>query len=233
MSVYPKKTTEYKTVEIPDLGGKKFRLAVDTYDDGSHYISGYSVKEEPKPYPFTPGTEWIDKYGDLWEVGGSCDLYRKHWNKGYSGMPVKDVQNILGPLTQVVTPTISYGAAQVIAPPEPKRWKDAQGQVWVETLGHADILREPHSTATWSRGLVERNWGKLKEYARRDSLKPGDVAISSHYGQRTVRSATQYGTEGQTTEIAWAASPSYYNAIIERYDSSLLIEVVSRAEEPF
>lgn len=214
-------------------GQGDFQVTIEDYEGGGKYVAGIMVPPEPKPYPFIPGTNWIDKYGDVWEVGGSCEMYRPYWNKGYSGMPVKDVQNILGPLTQVVTPAVSYGAAQVIAPPEPKRWKDRMGQEWVEDLYNRDLLHVPYSASTYTREAVERRWGKLREYARRDSLKPGDMAISSHYGQCAVKSATQYGTDGQTTEIHWEGGPYQGRVWNERYPSDTRIEVISRATEGF
>ena len=56
---------------------------------------------------------------------------------------------------------------------------------------------------------------------RRDYLRPGDRAVSSHYGVRTVQEIQLSGTEGQTTTIVWADAPQS-----ESYDSSSTIELL-------
>lgn len=72
------------------------------------------------------------------------------------------------------------------------------------------------------------NWAELIRDAglegrtkmiRRDEVRAGDELLSSHYGRRIVKSATQHGTEGQTTEIIFE-SPASCRILNERYGSS-------------
>lgn len=75
-----------------------------------------------------------------------------------------------------------------------------------------------------------RTWGHitLPEEAtmeRRDSLHPGDVVISSHFGRRTVEAVDTRGTVGPGTTyltLVGCSSP-------EAYPADSLIPVVSRA----
>jgi hypothetical protein len=69
--------------------------------------------------------------------------------------------------------------------------------------------------------------GKVK-MIRRDEAQPGDELLSSHYGRRTVKSATQYGDEGQTTEIVFE-SPEGARIMNERYGSDQMIPKVMPA----
>ena len=78
-------------------------------------------------------------------------------------------------------------------------------------------------------------WGHIEfpeplEMVRRDSLKPGDVAWSSHYGKRTVEKVSFLGTENQSTHIFWEAPPTSLRPFSELYDSSSTVPLVSRAE---
>lgn len=59
---------------------------------------------------------------------------------------------------------------------------------------------------------------------RRDYLRAGDRAFSSHYGARTVETVQLGGTEGQTTTILWVRPEGVQNAFSEVYDSSGMIE---------
>lgn len=60
---------------------------------------------------------------------------------------------------------------------------------------------------------------------RRDYLRPGDRAVSSHYGKATVELVQLAGVEGQTTMIVWVSNdPSFVRH--EAYDSSSLIELL-------
>lgn len=65
---------------------------------------------------------------------------------------------------------------------------------------------------------------------RRDYLRPGDRAVSSHYGKRVVKSVKTSGTEGQTTTIVWLHSRDYLVPFSESYDSSLMIELLSEKD---
>jgi hypothetical protein len=65
---------------------------------------------------------------------------------------------------------------------------------------------------------------------RRDYLRPGDRAVSSHYGKRIVQSVRTSGTEGQTTTIIWAHSTDDRFPFSESYDSSLMIELLPKGE---
>lgn len=62
---------------------------------------------------------------------------------------------------------------------------------------------------------------------RRDSLRPGDRVVSSHYGERTVESCEQYGNEGQATELRFVATTD--RVMSERYESATTIPLVRRA----
>jgi hypothetical protein len=68
---------------------------------------------------------------------------------------------------------------------------------------------------------------KVAVLVRRDSLQPGDIVVSSHYGERAVESCTQYGDEGQTTELRFVHSGE--RVLNERYDSAQVIPLVRRA----
>lgn len=59
---------------------------------------------------------------------------------------------------------------------------------------------------------------------RRDYLRPGDRAVSSHYGARTVKSVNLLGTHGQSTQIVWEAPEGSQMIFSEQYDSELMIE---------
>jgi hypothetical protein len=61
---------------------------------------------------------------------------------------------------------------------------------------------------------------------RRDYLRPGDRAVSSHYGKRTVQSVQTSGTDGQTTTIVWLHPKDDLWPFSESYDSSTLIELL-------
>ena len=60
------------------------------------------------------------------------------------------------------------------------------------------------------------------EMVRRDALRVGDRALSSHYGLRTVAVVAQSGRNGETTWIHWSGgTPDHVPH--ERYDSACLI----------
>lgn len=61
---------------------------------------------------------------------------------------------------------------------------------------------------------------------RRDYLRPGDRAVSSHYGPRIVSSVLLAGDSGQTTQISWVATGGASRELSERYDSQLMIELL-------
>jgi hypothetical protein len=79
-----------------------------------------------------------------------------------------------------------------------------------------------HPRVTWP-----EHGGRM---VRRDYLRPGDRAVSSHYGKRTVQSVRTSGTEGQTTTIIWAHSTDDRFPFSESYDSSLMIELLPKGE---
>lgn len=77
-------------------------------------------------------------------------------------------------------------------------------------------------------------WGWLKfpeplELVRRDSLKPGDVAISSHYGERKVKEVSVRGNEGQTTYLTWVGPEGVAYVFSEAYPSDTTIPMKKRA----
>lgn len=59
---------------------------------------------------------------------------------------------------------------------------------------------------------------------RRDYLRAGDRAVSSHYGVRKVQEVKKSGNDGQTTTIVWAPSKPQIWDMSEQYDSSSMIE---------
>lgn len=61
---------------------------------------------------------------------------------------------------------------------------------------------------------------------RRDYLRAGDRAHSSHYGARTVEAVQLGGTEGQTTTILWVRPEGVQTPFSEAYDSSNMIELL-------
>ena len=61
---------------------------------------------------------------------------------------------------------------------------------------------------------------------RRDYLRPGDRAFSSHYGVRTVEHVRQGGTEGQTTTILWLRPAGVQTPFSESYPSEAMIELL-------
>lgn len=65
------------------------------------------------------------------------------------------------------------------------------------------------------------------ELVRRDSLQPGDVAYSSHYGKSTVKAVDLAGDEGETTHIIWETPSQHVRS--ERYPSYSRLPLVSRA----
>lgn len=75
-----------------------------------------------------------------------------------------------------------------------------------------------HPRVTWP-----EHGGRM---VRRDYLRPGDRAVSSHYGKRTVYSVQTSGTEGQTTTIIWDLSMKNRLPFNESYDSSSMIELL-------
>jgi len=62
---------------------------------------------------------------------------------------------------------------------------------------------------------------------RRDYLRSGDWAISSHYGLRRVETVQLSGTSGQTTEIIWEFPEGLLFPYSERYDSNTMIELLT------
>ncbi|KQO98591.1 hypothetical protein [Leifsonia sp. Leaf264] len=70
--------------------------------------------------------------------------------------------------------------------------------------------------------------GAAYELVRRDSLKPGDHAVSSHYGASIVRSVFFAGDNNQTTVIQWENN-STFHPFSERYDSASVIPLLTRA----
>lgn len=60
---------------------------------------------------------------------------------------------------------------------------------------------------------------------RRDHLRVGDMAVSSHYGARKVKSIRQGGFAGQTTTITWEGGTEAY-PFTEIYPSDLSIEML-------
>lgn len=62
---------------------------------------------------------------------------------------------------------------------------------------------------------------------RRDYLRAGDHALSSHYGLRKVESVSQGGTDGQTTTIIWESPVDVLLPFSESYDSSSMIELLT------
>ncbi|WP_159599139.1 hypothetical protein [Agromyces humi] len=73
--------------------------------------------------------------------------------------------------------------------------------------------------------------GRDYEMVRRDQLQPGDVAVSSHYGVRTVKRITLAGMNGETTQIDWEGG-AWIHPMLERNDSHLLIPRLSRNLTP-
>lgn len=57
-------------------------------------------------------------------------------------------------------------------------------------------------SATWDDMIPERLKGRTR-LVQRSQLKRGDIAVSSHYGERTVAWIRTRGIEGGTTQIIW------------------------------
>lgn len=79
-----------------------------------------------------------------------------------------------------------------------------------------------HPRVTWP-----EHGGRM---VRRDYLRPGDRAVSSHYGKRTVKSVHASGIEGQTTTIIWLHAKDDLFPFSESYDSSTLIELLPEGD---
>ena len=60
---------------------------------------------------------------------------------------------------------------------------------------------------------------------RRDHLRVGDMAVSSHYGPRRVQKISQGGFAGQTTSITWEGGTKD-RPFSEIYPSDLLMEML-------
>jgi hypothetical protein len=81
--------------------------------------------------------------------------------------------------------------------------------------------------------LYVTTWGHFEfdeplELVRRDSLQPGDVAYSSHYGKSVVEQVSSLGNEDQSTHIYWE-TPNPDHPRHEVYDSANTVPLVSRA----
>jgi len=61
---------------------------------------------------------------------------------------------------------------------------------------------------------------------RRDHLRPGDIAVSSHYGPSKVLKISQGGYDGQTTSITWEGGSERFPKT-EIYPSDGTIEMLS------
>lgn len=80
-------------------------------------------------------------------------------------------------------------------------------------------------TYTWDMMIRDAGITGSTKMIRRDELKAGDRALSSHYGVRTVAAVAQYGDAGQTTHIKWEGGTDAY-PLTERYDSESQIPLV-------
>lgn len=122
-------------------------------------------------------------------------------------------------------------APSFVAEIDAERWladymrKLQDPQPWIKPSTQERYAEDPRSGGfvVYSPRLV---WPKCGgRMVRRDYLRPGDKAISSHYGFRTVKSVSQRGTEGQTTTILWEGGTEDL-PFQESYDSSSQIELI-------
>lgn len=69
---------------------------------------------------------------------------------------------------------------------------------------------------------------------RRDSLRTGDIVVSSHYGRSTVKTVLTSGTgvHGGATHLVFEGGTARHTKS-ERYDSDMTIPLVSRALERY
>lgn len=65
---------------------------------------------------------------------------------------------------------------------------------------------------------------------RRDYLRAGDRAVSSHYGARIVESVQLGGVEAQTTIIGWVTPEGATRPFSEIYPSDSMIELLPAEE---
>lgn len=128
---------------------------------------------------------------------------------------MQTTKNVNQELSGEVTPA-EYEAKRKAMDPAP----------WIKTATMERFSEQPvgtfhcvyHPRVTWP-----EHGGRM---VRRDYLRPGDRAVSSHYGKRTVHSVRISGTEGQTTTIMWAGSTDEHFPLNESYDSSTMIELL-------
>lgn len=103
---------------------------------------------------------------------------------------------------------------------DPEPWiKPATGERFAEEQQGVFCVHSP-------RIVWPEHGGRM---VRRDYLRPGDRAFSSHYGPRTVEAVQQSGTEGQTTTILWVRPAGVQTPFSERADSSNMIELLPEA----
>jgi hypothetical protein len=84
------------------------------------------------------------------------------------------------------------------------------------------------STTFWDRIVGNTNYSLV----RRDSLAPGDEAVSSHYGRRFVKEVHVRGNQSQTTEIVWEGDPQKVGTDNEIYPSNTTIPLIQRGYRP-
>jgi hypothetical protein len=112
-----------------------------------------------------------------------------------------------------------YEAKRKVMDPEP----------WIKPATMERYSEQPHDgfSVYHPRITWPENGGRM---VRRDYLRPGDRAVSSHYGKRTVQSVLYSGTEGQTTTIVWLHSSDDLFPFKESYDSSSMIELLTEED---
>ncbi len=78
---------------------------------------------------------------------------------------------------------------------------------------------------TWDTIIHAAGFAGRTKMVRRDSLQPGDYAISSHYGPRVVKDVSQHGNTGGATHIVWVGGTKE-RPFSERYDSHSEIPLI-------
>ena len=106
-----------------------------------------------------------------------------------------------------------------------EKHKAMDPEPWIKPSTMERFSEQPHDgfSVYHPRIMWPKHGGRM---VRRDYLRPGDRAVSSHYGKRTVKSVQLAGVEGQTAIIVWLNPKDDLWDRSESYGSSTLIELL-------